>query len=364
MTTNSHAPVQATSKRWLLIVALSLLLHLLILNLAGPRIGIPSWHDRSQTAISARLHATDSAPASVAPAPHRPRPRPAARPSAPAVAPSAAAAATSISEELPPAGMEVPGTSVETASELAPDHPAQPTVTHAAPAAAENMAAVRYAVSPPPPAALKYDVQALREGQKVYGSGTIRWQTDGNSYRVSGEAGVLFFTVLNFSSEGLLDADGIAPVLYTEKRFRKAATNTHFQRERNSISFSASTASYPRHGGEQDRASVIWQLAGIGRGDSARFAPGAEIDLFVAGVRDAETWRIRVIGQESIALPAGATVAWHVLRVPRAGSFEQQLDIWLDPQREWYPVRLRYTDNNGDYLDMAASEIQSGHPSN
>lgn len=357
----------------MLIVALSLLLHLLMLNLAGPRIGTPSWHQQDQSAISAQLHAPQAAPAPMAPAPHKPRlmPRPAARPAAPAAAPSSAPeAAPTMTEELPPAGMEAPGTSVETVSELAPlaspapAHPARPAAAHTAPAAAEQMAAVRYAVSPPPPAALKYDVQALREGQKVYGSGTIHWQTDGTSYRVSGEAGVLFFTVLNFSSEGQIDADGVAPLLYTEKRFRKAATNTHFQRERNAISFSASTASYPRHGGEQDRASVIWQLAGIGRGDSAKFAPGAEIDLFVAGVRDAETWRIRVVGQESIALPLGETIAWHLVRVPRAGSYEQQLDIWLAPQREWYPLRLRYTDSNGDYLDMAASEIQSGNPGN
>lgn len=339
----------------MVIVAISLLLHLLILNLAGPRIGIPSWHEQSQTAITAQLYPPQAAPAAVAPRKPRPLPRPAA-PRIPAAAPVLApSAAAEITEALPPAGM--PG--IETAGELppAPDHPAQPAVADTA--AAEATAAVRYAVSPPPPAELKYDVQALREGQKVYGSGKIRWQTDGSSYSVTGEAGVLFFTVLNFSSEGMLDAFGISPVLYTEKRFRKSATNTHFQRERDSISFSASTASYPRHGGEQDRASVIWQLAGIGRGDSARFAPGAEIDLFVAGVRDAETWRIRVVAQESIALPAGETVAWHLVRVPRAGSYEQQLDIWLAPQQEWYPVRLRYTDNNGDYLDMATSDIQS-----
>ncbi len=375
MATNSHAPVQLPSKRWLVIIALSLLLHLLILNLAGPRIGIPSWHAQDQATISAQLQAPQAAlaPAVQAPTPaqRHPKPRPTTPHAIPAAAPTAApAAAPAAAETLPPAGMEAPGTSVEAASELppasapGPDHPAQPAVPATAPASAEQLAAVHYAVSPPPPAALKYDVQALRAGQKVYGNGKIRWQTDGNSYRVDGEAGVLFFTVLNFSSEGQIDPYGVAPLLYTEKRFRKAATNTHFQRERNAISFSASTASYPRHGGEQDRASVIWQLAGIGRGDSAKFVPGAEIDLFVAGVRDAETWRIRVVGQESIALPLGETAAWHLVRVPRAGSYEQQLDIWLAPQREWYPLRLRYTDTNGDYLDMAASEIQSGNPGN
>ena len=40
----------------------------------------------------------------------------------------------------------------------------------------------------PPSAELKYDVQGLREGQNVYGSGKITWQNLGGRYRVDGSA--------------------------------------------------------------------------------------------------------------------------------------------------------------------------------
>jgi hypothetical protein len=215
-----------------------------------------------------------------------------------------------------------------------------------------------YAVAPPPSAVLKYDVRKVpREGNSTYGSGTITWRTDGTRYTIDGEAGVLFITALTFRSEGDLDASGVAPERYSEKRWRKPETNTHFHRERNTISFSASTLSYPRQGGEQDRASIIWQLAAIGRGDSAAFAPDAEIDVFVAGNRDGEVWKIRVIGQEEIKAAGHAVRAWHVRRTPRSGSYDQGLDIWLAPQHEWYPVKLRYTERNGDYLDMTVSDM-------
>jgi hypothetical protein len=79
----------------------------------------------------------------------------------------------------------------------------------------------------------------------------------------------------------------------------------------------------------------------------------------VAGVRDAEPWQIQVIGLERMDTAAGATEAWHVMRLPRPGSYEQKLDIWLAPQRSWYPVRLRFTETNGDYLDMALSSQES-----
>lgn len=191
----------------------------------------------------------------------------------------------------------------------------------------------------------------------MYGSGTISWQTDGSSYTVDGEFGVLFITALRFKSSGDISDIGIVPQLYSEKRFRRSETNTHFQRDPALISFSASTLSYPRTGGEQDRASVIWQLAGIGRGDSAKFVAGSSIDLFVAGTRDAETWHILVLGQEEIIVDGVSVYAWHVTRAPKKGSYDQKLDIWLAPQQNWYPVRLRYTEANGDYLDMSLTSL-------
>ena len=191
----------------------------------------------------------------------------------------------------------------------------------------------------------------------MYGSGTISWHTDGSKYTVNGDFGVLFITALRFQSTGVIEDIGIAPELYSEKRFRKAETNTHFHRERNTISFSSSTLSYPRTGGEQDRASIVWQLAGIGRGDSEKFVAGSSIDLFVAGTRNAETWQILIIGQEDITIDGVTTRAWHVARAPRVGSHEQKLDIWLAPEQNWYPVRLRYTETNGDYLDMTLTSL-------
>jgi hypothetical protein len=211
----------------------------------------------------------------------------------------------------------------------------------------------------PPPIELAYDVKQMsRASNPTYGHGTIRWQTDGSTYRIDGNAGVLFFDVLDFRSEGRIDQSGIAPVRYSEKRFRRPEANTHFHRERRIISFSASGRSYPRLGGEQDRASVIWQLASMGRSGGAAFTPGADFDIFVAGVRDGEVWRIEVIGKEELDIDGTTVATWHLRRVPYRGSSDKQLDIWLAPQREWYPVRLRFTDPNDDYLEMTLSEMK------
>jgi hypothetical protein len=215
--------------------------------------------------------------------------------------------------------------------------------------------------SPPPPAELHYDVAALREGQNWHGKGLFRWETSENRYAIHGEASVtLLFkiTVLNVASEGLLLAHGLAPVRYSEKPFRRSLTNTHFQHEQGKISFSASQATYPYQGGEQDRISTVWQLAGIGRGNPEQFVPGENIELMVAGTRDAETWKIKVIGEEDIATEAGNRRTWHVSRTPRAGSHDQTIDIWLGPQEGWHPVKIKYTYANGDWLELSLARLQ------
>ncbi len=368
LSATSYSPRRAVSRRWLGVLIASLLLHVALLDWANGHIGLPSLPMQPDSLITAELTPVQTAPDIPPPKPQatpkpkprpRPTPKPAAKPALPASLPS-----TQAQTSPPPpsnAGADVTVAAIDpppvpASAEPAVSEPA-PLVEPVAEPASKEPAEQRYKVEPPPSAELKYDVQALRDGQMVYGRGKLGWQADGNRYVASGEAGVLFFTVLNFKSEGELDEFGVAPVLYSEKRFRKSETNTHFHRERNTISFSASTASYPRKGGEQDRASIIWQLAGIGRGDSGKFVAGAEIDIFVAGVRDAETWRIQVIGLEDVTVGIGKINAWHVARVPRPGSYEQKLDIWLAPQQEWYPVKLRYTENNGDYLDMLLSNV-------
>ncbi len=346
------------------------MLHLLLLNWFHHHVG-QSNDDRPQP-LPADLIRTEllrpatPAPAAAAPAPPKiartkvappaplsgpmlmpatPEPLAVAAATAAPVLDSTPAAATDLPSDMPFNGPDIAGTSVE------PGPVAASTQT------LPDAGSARYRVDPPPSATLKYDVSALREGQKVYGHGTIDWAYNGRDYVIQGEAGVLFFSVLNFSSKGQTDDFGIAPVTYTEKRFRRAPTHTRFNRERNLIGFSASQNFYPLQGGEQDRASIIWQLAGIGRGDQARFVPEATIALFIAGARDGETWQIRVVGEEDIAVGPGKLRTWHVRRAPRAGTNDQIIDIWLAPEREWYPVKLRFTETNGEYLDMSLSAI-------
>jgi len=358
------------ARRWFVLLAASALLHLMFFRWIDSGLQVPAFQLRPETIISMKLRNAETAPTDVQDLPgtilspkrkqrtRRPRamqsgPVPGTAPQSEMTSaqPETSTGASAGSVEAVPAASPIPDASAE--PQASPDVPPDATAT-----AEQEASDPHYKVSPPPSVDLKYDVEKItHKGDALYGHGNISWQSTGSNYVINGNAGILFITALTFKSVGVIDQFGVAPVLYSEKRFRKSETNTHFHRERNTISFSASEVSYPRKGGEQDRASIIWQLAGIGRGDGERFLPDAEINLFVAGVRDGEIWRIRVIGQEDIETGSGKMSTWHVVRAPRKGSYEQQLDIWLAPKHEWYPVKLRYTDTNGAYLDMLLSDM-------
>ncbi len=272
----------------------------------------------------------------------------AAPPSAPAPAPPAASlpdsrVPTAVAEAPPPA----PATEPASAQPQAENQPES-----AAPALFTR-------VSPPPPVDLSFNVIAIRKGSRTDGHGSMSWQHDGHHYKLSVEMGVLFFTLLKYRSEGELGKLGVAPELYAEKRVGKSETNTHFHRQRQQISFSASTASAPVRGGEQDRGSWIWQLASLGRGDPDKFEPGLVFEMVVAGTKAVDTWRIYVNGRENVALPDGSVSAWRLSVIPGAESFERQFDLWLAPDRHWYPVRLRHEDRNGNSIEMQLTKIRA-----
>ena len=214
-----------------------------------------------------------------------------------------------------------------------------------------------------PPSA-DFDVDVARvdaDGTKWTGSAVMTWHTDGTHYRSSVEAGLsLLITRLNLlvlRSEGEIDDDGIAPVTATEKRARRAETATHFNRDAGTITFSATDASYPLLAGAQDKATVPFQLAGIGRADINQL--GGDIDIQVGEDKEATIFRFQLVGEEEVETRMGKVVTMHLTRPPKPGTYSSRLDIWLAPGLNWYPVRIRNTEASGALTTQTVSRIKT-----
>ena len=251
------------------------------------------------------------------------------------------------------------------AGKTKPPPPPTPTETTAAtpPAPADAAPAAgtrRYKVQLPPSA--KFDMAVARvdaDGTKWTGSATMTWHTDGSRYQASVEAGVsLLVTRVNLlvlRSEGEIDDFGIAPARVTEKRTRRAETATHFNRDKGTITFSASERTFPLQAGAQDKATVPFQLAGIGRGDVNQL--GGDVDIQVGDEKEATMFRFQLVGEDELNTKLGKLVTWHLTRPPKPGSYSSRLDIWLAPGMNWYPVQIRNTEASGALTTQTVSNI-------
>ena len=363
-------------RRLLVLCAATLALHYATIDWVGERLGAQSRRAAPPPAsvMNAQLRLTlpkrvASAPApEVAPLPKAAaaaKPRPVTR-GAPVITPvpagteqSASDAATALAAVVAVAAVDI---------NVAPSAPPPATaVVESAPPAAvapvdagPQQAMRRYKVNLPPSASFEMTVARVdADGTKWTGAATMTWHTDGGRYKASVEAGVsLLVTRLNLlvlRSEGTIDDYGIAPVTATEKRARRAETATHFNRDAGTISFSSSERSYPLLVGAQDKATVPFQLGGIGRGDVNQF--GGDIDIQVGEEKEATIFRFQLVGEEELDTKMGKLVTWHLTRPPKPGTYSSQLDIWLAPGMNWFPIQIRNTERNGALTTQTVSNI-------
>lgn len=229
----------------------------------------------------------------------------------------------------------------------------------AAQAAAAAGAAPRRAVDLPPSADLAYDLAAQQRGFGLKGEASIVWRAGDGKYDVNVEARVpLIGKLTEYRSEGTVDSFGLAPSEYHEKRYRKDATTTSFDRKAKTITLPEGTAPLSLKGGEQDRASVTWQLASVARAaGAARFKPGSEWTFVVAGRRDAEPWTFRVVKRETIQTGMGELDTLLVTREQRSGGKSESVEVWLAPAQEWYPVKLRFRDDERETIEQTVTKI-------
>ena len=45
------------------------------------------------------------------------------------------------------------------------------------------------------------------------------------------------------------------------------------------------------------------------------------------------------------------------MREAPPGSESQTLDIWLAPSQEWYPVKLRFTDDDKQFIEQTLAKV-------
>lgn len=184
----------------------------------------------------------------------------------------------------------------------------------------------------------------LQRGEQQ-GVATLAWRPDFAAARYEARlAGEIDGRgVLHWSSRGALDEAGIAPERFVLREPRRGALATNFERALRRITYSGPPVAHALPDGAQDRLSWLIQLAGVVAADPPRHgAPGAVVELFVAGARgDADRWRFDALGAQAVELADGTAIeTWAYARAPLR-AYDVRVEAWLAPAWGYLPVRLR-----------------------
>ena len=182
----------------------------------------------------------------------------------------------------------------------------------------------------------------------------LDWEQDGSRYNARLVASVFFLGNRTLSSQGEITAEGLAPTRFADRARSEQAA--HFQADKGKITFSGNTPDAPWQPGAQDRLSVFFQLAGMLSGQPERFITGTRVPVYTASARAADTWAFQVDGTETLNLPAGETPAIKLTRQSRL-EHDQLVEVWFAPSLSYWPVRIRLTQRNGDFVDQQLASV-------
>ncbi len=230
---------------------------------------------------------------------------------------------------------------------------AQAQTTPVPPASAPSGAAIdptsvrSYAI--PSPMRLKYEVRGQAKHIPYTVNGELLWQHDATSYDARLEMSHFLLGSRVQTSKGLLTAQGLEPVRFGDKVRSEVAA--HFERSKNKVSYSANTPDEVLQAGAQDQLSVFFQLAAMLGGAPQRFVPGTSIAFQAVGPRSSEIWVFKFGTLEPLDLPGGKIQALKLTKEP-VNEADSRSELWLAPELDYLPVRIRLSQSNGDFVDQ------------
>lgn len=216
----------------------------------------------------------------------------------------------------------------------------------------------------PAPVLVRY---SLRRG-RLQGEGLLDWRWEAGRYSLRLEGQVpLLGTLLSQRSEGGFDACGLAPLRHTERRLGRSERAVSFVRRAagdpaaagtgapavtDELRFSNNASPRPLQAGTQDRLSWLVQLATRLAGWPGGLPPdGEHLALDVAAVGgDVQHWVFTVVGHDEQG-------RLH-LRREAEDAFDTRAEVWTDPQRQHWPVRVELREARGDPLVLQLTAWQ------
>jgi hypothetical protein len=336
-------------KRFLLALAVSIALHLVVIS--GPGWYVPTVDDLlfpdEGPPLEARLVAQPrlAAEASVRPKPKPKKPRPApAKPEPPRPAPAKVSRGGTAPEIENPAPAPVEEAADTTkAEEAIPPVESPPTIVAPAPQhiALPNFVRIRYQVT-------------MGESGFLVGSAMQELRHDDTTYSLKSAAETVGIAwvfrpakIIN-RSEGDIVAGALRPRDFRIERSNGNNESAHLDWAIGQAKLS-NEKQFALEPGTQDMLSMFAQLA-------LMVIDGNVVSLPVVTGKKVERYDFAVLGEEKIMTPRGERMALHLRN--RQPDGKEGTDVWLGLDDARLPIKIRYLDRRGNLFDQVAERIE------
>jgi Protein of unknown function (DUF3108) len=200
----------------------------------------------------------------------------------------------------------------------------------------------------------------------VHGDAEVQWLREGPRYQMHLQVRVgpksMPFISRTLGSQGVLTPQGIRPQRYVEttRMFLGSKRVVSLELGAQSLTL-ANGQTLPTPAGVQDSASQFVHLTWLLQTGRVQPVAGHVIDLPLALPRSLALWRYEVVGNEPVNTPLGELTAWHLrpLSANLSANVSGALlaEVWLAPQLQWLPVRIRILQGADVWVELNLSEV-------
>ena len=274
-----------------------------------------------------------------------------------ASAPQAAASAVGASPSVPASAAAAPTLPASAAAPvLAAASAASAASAAAAPASAAAAPAIGLALDGwPTDTRLNYRLGGNYRG-RLHGSARVQWLRQQRRYETRIDIDIPLLTSLALTSQGMVTAQGLKPEVYEE--LRSSGVRRATMREDSILLGNGKTVPRPQR--VQDTASQFVEL-------SHRFASGEDVlevgrsvGLWLARPGGVDRWIYDIVGRDTLQTPELGTVeAYHLIpRMIDKPRGKITAEIWYAPSLQYLPVRIKVNMGSDTYVDLIVLDIQ------
>jgi hypothetical protein len=195
-------------------------------------------------------------------------------------------------------------------------------------------------------------------GSMKIGEGLDVFEHDAKSYSVvsesktAGVAAVVYPLNIKREAKGRVTADGLRPKSFAESRNGEIKRSAVFDWEAGEVHLTdgdeaKQTVALPPN--TWDATSFAWNFAFAPPGDK-------ELNVHITDGRRVTSYRYAIVGRETLKTVIGDIATVHVKKVQEADD-KRAFDVWVATERNYLPVRIRYTEKDGTAFDSVVEAI-------